>query len=136
MLGGGKGTISTKLIKDFKFNHISTGDLLRQHIIDGTEIGKTAKTYMDTGGLVPNEVVVSIIEKEIEDKLRKAATANKTTRFLLDGFPRTVEQAKLLTRFMDVHAVVSLDIPHSIIVSRMENRYHAYKGTLACCSVC
>lgn len=116
--GGGKGTISNKILKDFPlFEHISTGDLLRQHVRNETDIGKEAKTYMDKGGLVPDDVMIRLVMEDSE----KALESGKS--LLLDGFPRTMEQAKALDEKIDVEIVVDLNIPTETIVERIADRW-------------
>mmetsp|Transcript_11164 Transcript_11164/g.15720 ORF Transcript_11164/g.15720 Transcript_11164/m.15720 type:complete len:276 (+) Transcript_11164:112-939(+) len=116
--GGGKGTISKKILKDFpKFEHLSTGDVLRQHVRNQTTIGKEAKRHMDAGGLVPNEVMVQLVLEDAD----KIISSGKS--LLLDGFPRTMEQAKTLNDYIDVDLVVELDIPTETIVDRIADRW-------------
>lgn len=85
--GSGKGTQSPRLVEDYGICHLATGDLLRAAIAKGTELGKKAKTIMETGGLVPDDVMVGMIQ----DNLSRPDCSNG---FVLDGFPRTIEQAK------------------------------------------
>jgi nucleoside-triphosphate--adenylate kinase len=119
--GGGKGTIAKKLVKDFKFNHISTGDLLRAQISAGSKLGKEAQSYITTGSLVPDEIVIGILQEEYQ-KLRG-------TSVLLDGFPRTVNQAVQMKDVLPVHAVAFLDIAHETIIDRLSKRWvHADSG--------
>jgi len=115
--GGGKGTISKKLIKDFGFSHISTGDVLRAEIRDGTELGKEAKSYMDSGGLVPDQLVIDMVLGKIGEI--KAAGG----RVLLDGFPRTVTQAKELDAKFTVDVAMNLAVPNEDIVKRISSRW-------------
>lgn len=85
----GKGTLARQIVADFGLTQISTGDLFRENIKNGTEIGKLAKTYMDKGQLVPDSVTISMLKERIsKDDCKKG--------FILDGFPRTIEQAKAL----------------------------------------
>lgn len=118
--GGGKGTISNKMKKDFPLHHISTGDLLRKHVKDNTSIGKEAEKFMLSGGLVPDKYLFDILEVE---------TANCRSPVLLDGFPRTVEQARILQNLMNVRGVVSLEVPHQIVIDRISDRWiHSSSG--------
>lgn len=87
--GAGKGTQSEKLIEKYNIEHISTGDLFRKHLGEGTELGKLARKYMDEGNLVPDEVVIGMVE----DKINHSLDANGV---IFDGFPRTVAQAEAL----------------------------------------
>ena len=86
--GAGKGTMSAKIVEKFNVNHISTGDIFRSEIGNGTELGLEAKSYMDKGLLVPDELVNNMVKSYL-DKLE-----DKKNGFLLDGYPRTLEQAK------------------------------------------
>lgn len=116
--GGGKGTISSKILEDFpEIEHISTGDILRQHVRDGTDLGKEAKEYMNKGDLVPDEVMIRLV---LEDSL---AAIDNGKHLLLDGFPRTIEQAKALDDSIDIEAVVDLNIPTETIVERISDRW-------------
>ena len=116
--GGGKGTISKKILKDFpSFTHFSTGDMLRQHVREETSLGKEAKTHMDSGGLVPDDLIIRLVLGEAE---KEAESGNS---LLLDGFPRTMEQAKALAESVDVDLVVELDIPNDTIVDRIAERW-------------
>jgi len=116
--GGGKGTISKKILKDFSsIEHISTGDILRSHVRNETELGKEAKSFMDRGDLVPDAVMINLV---IEDSM----TAMKDGKsILLDGFPRTIEQAVALDENIDVEVVVDLNIPTETIVERIADRW-------------
>lgn len=87
--GAGKGTQSEKIIDKFNLTHISTGDLFRKHMCDGSELGKLAQKYMDDGNLVPDEVVIKMVEHKIH-------TEPESNGFIFDGFPRTVLQAESL----------------------------------------
>ena len=91
--GAGKGTFSAYLEEKYQIPHISTGDIFRENIKNGTKLGKKAKAYMDNGELVPDSLVIEIAE----DRLRKEDCKEG---FLLDGFPRTVEQAVALDAFL------------------------------------
>ena len=119
--GSGKGTQSARLIDNYGLYHISTGELLRDHIKRGTEIGKTAEEYISKGQLIPDELMISIIE----DVLEKEAKDKKG--IILDGFPRTIPQAEALAEFLqsrgsDVHAVVGLEVPDDELTSRLLKR--------------
>jgi len=115
--GGGKGTISKKLIKDFGFSHISTGDIMRGEIREGTALGKEAKSYMDSGGLVPDQLVIDMVLNKIGEI--KAAGG----RVLLDGFPRTVGQAQSLDAKFKVDVAMNLAVPSEDIVKRISSRW-------------
>jgi len=91
--GSGKGTQSNNIIKRFNLTHISTGDLFRKHLEEGTELGILAQQYMDDGNLVPDEIV----SKMVADKLKEN---NQSNGYIFDGFPRTVPQAKVLDQLL------------------------------------
>jgi nucleoside-triphosphate--adenylate kinase len=113
--GGGKGTISKKMVKAFAFQHVSTGDILRSHVRDpSSKLGQEAAGYMKSGGLVPDKLVFDMLQDHLK--------ANPAPRVLLDGFPRTLEQAREMKNIVDLDAVVVLDIPHETIVDRISNR--------------
>ena len=118
--GAGKGTLSDPLMKAENLAHISTGDILRAEIKNGTDLGKTAKTYMDQGKLVPDEIVADMVGKRLaEDDCKNG--------FILDGFPRTVPQAELLEQVMEkinmkLDAVVLFDAPEDLLLQRLTAR--------------
>lgn len=105
--GAGKGTQSEKLIQQYKLVHLSTGDLLRSQIAAGTELGLRAKQLMDHGLLVPDEVVIGMIENKLEENqaaTKRASTDDQTVGgFIFDGFPRTVPQAEALDNLLKQH---------------------------------
>ncbi|MFA5785730.1 MAG: adenylate kinase [Actinomycetota bacterium] len=118
--GSGKGTQAKKLAEHFGVPHISTGDILRENVKRGTDLGAQAKQYMDAGKLVPDELVVAIVV----DRLARGDAAEG---FLLDGFPRTVAQAEALETQLAASAsgldvVLELRIPDELIVPRMSGR--------------
>ncbi|HRN48673.1 MAG TPA: adenylate kinase [Niabella sp.] len=118
--GSGKGTQSEKLIEKYGLVHLSTGDLLRAEIANKTPLGIEAKKFIDNGQLVPDEVVIGIIDNSLEK--------NKEAKgFLFDGFPRTVTQAKALDKLLElkqtvIHLVVSLQVSEAELVKRLLNR--------------
>lgn len=119
--GSGKGTQSARLIDNYGLYHISTGELLRDHIKRETEIGKTANEYISNGQLIPDDLMISIIE-EVLDK-----EAKDKKGVILDGFPRTINQAEALEEFFkkrgtDVHAVVGLEVPDEELTDRLLKR--------------
>ena len=118
--GVGKGTQASNIVKKYNIPHISTGDIFRANIKEGTELGITAKGYMDKGLLVPDGLVVSIVK----DRLTKDDCANG---YLLDGFPRTVEQAQALDRELDkmgikLDKVVNIDADKDVLINRAIGR--------------
>jgi len=124
--GGGKGTISGKILKDFpKFHHLSTGDILRQHVRQGTKLGKEAKSYMDKGELVPDELMIGLVMDDAGPYMEEGRS------LLLDGFPRTLAQAKSLHDVVHIDVVVNLDIPTETIVNRIADRWiHPASGRI------
>ncbi len=113
--GAGKGSQATKIVDDFGIAHISTGDALRANIKAETELGKYAKTFIDKGQLVPDDVVVGIVA----DRIQKEDCKNG---FLLDGFPRTVAQADALGKLTDVDFVINIDVDFAAIKARISGR--------------
>jgi len=114
--GAGKGTQAQFLTKTFDIPQISTGDMLRAAIKAGTELGKLAKSFMDSGKLVTDEIIIGLVKERIlEDDCKNG--------FLLDGFPRTVPQADALKDAgVAIDAVIEIDVPDSEIVTRMSGR--------------
>ena len=117
--GAGKGTQSQMLVEKYDLSYVSTGDMLRKEIAEGTELGKRIKSIMDAGELVSDEIVVEIIEKIIATNTRKG--------ILFDGFPRNVAQAETLENLLKNHGtellcMVSLDVPREELVRRMLER--------------
>ena len=113
--GAGKGTMAEQVRDKFKLAHISTGDILRAEIKQGSDLGKLAKKYIDDGALVPDDVIISMIEKRLqEDDAKKGV--------LLDGFPRTVAQAEALDKIAKIDCCITLDASEDMIVSRISSR--------------
>jgi len=116
--GAGKGTFAGR-IKEINPNipHISTGDIFRHNLKEGTDLGKKAKEYMDKGALVPDEVVIDMVRDRLhQDDVKKEG-------FLLDGFPRTLPQAMALSEITDIDKVIVLEIEESVIIKRILGRY-------------
>jgi adenylate kinase len=118
--GAGKGTQAERLSGDFQVPFISTGDMLRANVKDGTDLGKEAKRYMDAGDLVPDELIVSMAADRLQHE-------DALDGFILDGFPRTVEQAKALDRLASelgrrVTAALLIDVPDEELVRRLSGR--------------
>ena len=117
--GSGKGTQSDKLIEHYKLFHISTGDVLRDNIKRGTELGKTAKGYIDQGQLVPDELIIDILAQVLDDNKDKAGEG-----VIFDGFPRTIPQAEALEQLLadrgtQIDAVVGLEVPEEELITRI-----------------
>ena len=120
--GSGKGTQSDNLIKTYGLFHISTGDVLRDHIKRGTELGTTAKAYIDKGQLIPDELMIGILASVLDDNADKASKG-----VIFDGFPRTIAQAEALEKMLKerntgVSAVVGLEVPEDELVERLIKR--------------
>lgn len=118
--GAGKGTQSELLMKKHNLVYIATGDILRQEIADGTELGKSAKSIIESGGLVSDEIIVQIIEKKI-------ITNPNAAGFLFDGFPRTLVQAYILEGLLlkmhtKLSCLLSLEVPNEVSFQRLLNR--------------
>lgn len=119
--GSGKGSQCKWITRDYDVPHISTGDILRKNIADGTELGMKAKEYMDKGELVPDELVIDLLKARLEEEDCEAKG------FLLDGFPRTVAQAEALNQYLEekgveIDKVINLHVPDEEIMSRAINR--------------
>ncbi len=118
--GAGKGTQSEKIINTFGLRHISTGDLFRKHLGEGTELGKKAQAFMDNGKLVPDEVVIGMVGDFLNAN-------NGAKGFIFDGFPRTVAQAEALDALLDDHkteisCMIMLDVPQDELKKRLLER--------------
>lgn len=113
--GAGKGTQAQIVCQRLGIPQVSTGDMLRAAIAAGTEMGLKAKAYMDQGQLVPDEVVIGIVR----DRLAKEDCRRG---YILDGFPRTVEQARALGTFAKIDVAINLDVPDDVLVKRLSGR--------------
>lgn len=118
--GAGKGTQAELICKDFNIKQLSTGDLLRYHRQQGTELGKKAKEFMDKGELVPDNLIVEMIRNELKKE-------DYQNGFLLDGFPRTIPQAEALEKLLEelnlkLNAVLVLDVPTEELITRLTAR--------------
>jgi adenylate kinase len=117
--GAGKGTQCTRLSRHYVVPHISTGDILRAAVREGTEFGKKAKELMDAGELLPDDVIVGIIDERLD------RDDTRTRGFIVDGFPRTTTQAEELLRVTQprgIDLVVNLDVPREIVLERLASR--------------
>lgn len=120
--GGGKGTFARQIKTVLpKIPHISTGDIFRENLRNKTELGLKAKKYMDDGALVPDDVVIDMI------KDRLSQNDVKESGFLLDGFPRTIEQAEALDEITDIDAFLLLEVSRDIIMKRLTGRVSCAK---------
>lgn len=113
--GAGKGTQAAMLEEKYGLPHISTGDIFRYNIKEQTEIGVIAKSYIDKGLLVPDEVTVKIVENRLKEDDCKNG-------FMLDGFPRNVAQAEALAKFADIDKVIDIEIPFERLLHRLTGR--------------
>ena len=113
--GAGKGTQAQIVCQRLGIPQVSTGDMLRAAIAAGTEMGLKAKEYMDQGQLVPDEVVIGIVKDRLAD-------ADCQKGYILDGFPRTVEQAAALGTFAKIDVAINLDVPDDVLVKRLSGR--------------
>ena len=133
--GAGKGTQSALIAEEYHIPHISTGDILRKNIKEGTELGKLAKSYIDAGALVPDDVVIGIVA----DRLKEADAQNG---YVLDGFPRTIAQAEALDKVAKIDVAINIVVGFDVIVERLSGRrvcvcgatYHTSKlnGSTTC----
>lgn len=113
--GSGKGTIASRIVQSFGFLHLSSGDLIRAQIAKASEFGRAADSFVQQGHLVPDELVVKLVLSELEN--------NRDKRWLLDGFPRTVQQAKELDKHYDLTSVAHLNVPDEEILRRIAERW-------------
>jgi adenylate kinase len=125
--GAGKGTQAARLRDDFDLPYIATGDLLREHVAEATELGTEAKGYMQAGKLVPDDLVIAMILNKVEEEGQDG--------FLLDGFPRTVPQADALAEELDrrsrrLTAAMLVEAPDDVVVKRLSGRRQCSKSHL------
>ncbi|HDJ29490.1 MAG TPA: adenylate kinase [Candidatus Acetothermia bacterium] len=110
--GAGKGTQAKRIVEKTGLLHLSTGDILRDEVARGTELGKQAKAYMDRGDLVPDELIIGMIRGRIEN----------ADGFILDGFPRTVAQAEALEQITPVDVVIDIELERDEVIRRLSSR--------------
>lgn len=136
--GAGKGTQALGVSEKFSIPHISTGDILRNEIKNGTALGLQAKSFMDAGKLVPDEVVIGIVAARLQQPDCKGG-------FLFDGFPRTLAQAQALAERTKIEMAVNIDVPDEVIVARLSGRrvckscgatYHVSNMKGSVCQTC
>jgi adenylate kinase len=113
--GAGKGTQAARVSVRLGIPHISTGDMLREEIKKGTELGAKARSYIDAGDLVPDDVIIAMVKERI-------AQADAKKGFILDGFPRTKEQAAALEKIASLDAVINIYVPDSKLIHRICGR--------------
>ena len=134
--GAGKGTQAAKLVEEFSTPHISTGDMLRAAVAAGTELGQKAKSYMDAGDLVPDDVIIGLVTERLQDDDTAAG-------FILDGFPRTSAQAVALDAELSklgrpLDAALLIDVDPEVIAARLTSRRMCracgYIGSVSTCT--
>lgn len=118
--GSGKGTQSEKITEKYGIRHISTGDVLREEIKNGTELGKTAKRYIDEGQLLPDELIIDILASVLD-------SMKGHNGVIFDGFPRTIPQAEALKKLLqdrgqDITAMLDLEVPEEELITRLLKR--------------
>lgn len=113
--GAGKGTYASRLTGELGFPHVATGDMVREEIKAGTKLGKVIGEYSERGELVPDEIIIELLKKRL-------GRADCQNGFILDGFPRTIEQAEALDRIGKVDLVINVNVPDAIIITRLSNR--------------
>lgn len=123
--GSGKGTQGALLARDLEIPSISTGEILRKEVAAASDVGRLAKSYMESGGLVPDEVVVDIIKKRLSDVDCKKG-------FILDGFPRNLSQAKILDLMLEkinrkIDLVINIEVADDILIKRIAGRFTCKK---------
>ena len=133
--GAGKGTQASRIQEKYKLKHISTGDIFRHHMRQETEIGLLARSYIKKGMLVPDEVTLQIVKLALED----AGSKN----FMLDGFPRNINQAKMLDEIAEIDKVIDISVDFDILTDRITGRrncpecgYTAHVSTLGAGQTC
>jgi adenylate kinase len=118
--GSGKGTVASRLSPKFNLPHISTGDLFRENIKNNTEVGIKAKEYINSGKLVPDEIVIEMLKQRI-------SLPDCKNGFILDGFPRNLEQAQKLAEIADIDLVVNMDVTEDVVIGRLSSRVSCSK---------
>ncbi|XP_011843755.1 PREDICTED: GTP:AMP phosphotransferase AK3, mitochondrial isoform X2 [Mandrillus leucophaeus] len=113
--GSGKGTVSSRITTHFQLKHLSSGDLLRDNMLRGTEIGVLAKAFIDQGKLIPDDVMTRLALHELKNLTQYS--------WLLDGFPRTLAQAEALDRAYQIDTVINLNVPFEVIKQRLTARW-------------
>ena len=118
--GAGKGTQAESVKEKYPIAHISTGDILRENVKSGTELGVSAKRYMDAGSLVPDDLIIKMMESRLNQEDTKAG-------FMLDGFPRTVAQAEALDELLEkmgilIDAAILIEVDDDIVIKRLTSR--------------
>lgn len=113
--GAGKGTQAAMIAEEFDVPHISTGDILRRNMKEGTPLGLKAKEFVESGGLVPDEIVIGLVKDRLEQDDCKNG-------YILDGFPRTIAQAQELDKVAKIDMAINIDVPFATIIERLSGR--------------
>ncbi len=113
--GAGKGTQAKGIAARYGIAHISTGDMLRSEVREGTPLGREAKAYMDNGQLVPDDVIIGMVKNRIQQP-------DCQNGFLFDGFPRTIAQAEVLEQITDIDRVIDIEVPDERLIERISGR--------------
>ncbi len=113
--GAGKGSQAKKVCKKYNIPHISTGDMFRKAISQGTKMGMVAKSHIDDGNLVPDDIVIGIVRDRLEE-------SDCEKGYLLDGFPRTIAQAEALAGFSNIDMVILVDVADEVLIKRLSRR--------------
>jgi adenylate kinase len=124
--GAGKGTQAARLAEDFGLRYVATGNMLRDAVREGTELGQKAKAYMDCGNLVPDDLIIAMIRESLEQD-------DRANGFILDGFPRTEPQAQALDEVLEqlgrtLNAALLIDVDEQTVVERLSQRRVCVKG--------
>lgn len=113
--GAGKGTQAAMIAGQYNAPHISTGDILRRNMKEGTPLGLEAKKYVDAGALVPDEIVIGLVKNRLEE-------SDCQNGYILDGFPRTIAQAQALDSVAHIDLAINIDVPFDVIIDRLGGR--------------
>ena len=113
--GGGKGTYSERISEKYDIPHIASGDIFRRELKEETDLGKKIEEYVESGDLVPDEIVNQVMEKRLKEP-------DCEEGFILDGYPRTKDQAKALNKIIDLDLVINLDVAEEVVVNRLSSR--------------
>lgn len=113
--GGGKGTYSSRISENYNIPHIATGDIFRREVERESKLGSKIEKYMERGQLVPDETVIDVMKKRLSE-------SDCEDGFILDGFPRTLKQAKALKKVTDLDLVINLNVAEKVVVNRLSNR--------------
>ncbi|XP_029657820.1 GTP:AMP phosphotransferase AK3, mitochondrial-like [Octopus sinensis] len=127
--GSGKGTISERILKDFKMNYLATGNMLRNEMSQKTDLGLEAKKYIDFGKLVPDQIITGVVLNKLAGMKNENWLLDGQFLYIKTGFPRTIQQANAILENEEINAVLNLDIPFQVIVDRIRGRWtHVASG--------